>query len=189
MKLSQLKNEQFFLILVLLALLAVYVGVSFWSNGWLFSKNKVTEESPTTTPTSIWKKYENQEEGYSFEYPSNYLVKKIGSHSVTLRAHDGGGLADLLVIVKQDIRSLDAIVQDKVDGFVFRDYQKIVVSEENAYEGIGQGMVNSYEILVKNGENLYSLSFESGNGDTLGQNKAGLSQTQKTVLSTFSFIR
>jgi len=190
--LKQSRNKQIPLALILLIALAAYAGVAYWKDMWPFSEEEMVKESPTPTPESeiksSWEKYENQEDGYSFEYPSSYSIKRIGNN-VTLRASGNSGLADLSVSVTQDSRSLDAIVQDKTEGFLFRDHQVIIISGKDAYEGIGQGIINSYQILVKSGGNLYKLSFESGNEDTLEKNKANLDQIQKDILNTFNLIQ
>ena len=135
--------------------------------------------------TADWKTYKNEDYGFEFKYPENYVVGKTMAKNNQFITFSVDSFQ--IVIYPTDL-SLDDFIKDRVQGYLIRDYQKISFLGQDAYEGINQGIINSYEIVAKNKGYVYELVFNTNNKDTLPELKAGLTVEQNQMLSTFKFL-
>ena len=166
---------------------------------WKIEKNNPEDGKPAPLPIAIpadktteWQTYRNDKYGFEVKYPQTYIFQEVKEGVVNIKSSTRAGLYDLNIQIDQNpslnILSLDAIIQNKLKKFSIKEPEKITLSGEVAYEGVGTGMVNEYVIVVRDGGHLFELLFNTGNQDTLEKNKAALDENQKLILSTFKFI-
>lgn len=153
--------------------------------------NTITNYHPITftqqNETSSWKIFNDAVYGYSFKYPSNYVVKEYGTEVQVYESSDTNtqSLVDFYG-QKTDI-ALSAIIKDKTDGRVLSNAIPTTVNGLSAYEGIDQGIVSSYGVFVKDNSNFVEIRFGSTDRNDLQESKSALTSTQKLILSTFKF--
>lgn len=151
-----------------------------------------TQQSGATANANL-QIYKNEKYEFEIKYPPSYIIQDVKDGVVTLKSPTRDGLYDLDIQVNQDPAlsklTLDAIIQSKSKSGSIREHQKTTLAGQVAYEGVSTGMVNEYILLVKSGSNLYELLFNTGNKDSLTENKAMLDANQKLMLSTFKFTK
>ena len=198
-------------LIIVIAIIVVIVAITAGVVGYLFAKKtnapatepvatqpvavqQPTTEAVVTQPadeTADWKTYTNTKYGFEFKYPQSYSIQDIKEGIVAVKSMSNSGPANLNVQINQEgslnSLSLDEIMQAKLKSSSTANVQKITIAGQPAYEGVSLGMVSSYAVYLKNGNNFFELMFDTGNRNTLAENKAGLSEDQKTMLSTFKF--
>lgn len=191
--------------IVLIIVVLIAVGYFGWTYlGKSKTETITTPATTTTTPaiapvsTADWKTYTNTNYGFSLKYPSTYNVKEE-SKNIIFKSPEQKNIAlnALNVQINASMQEkeetwklpLDEIVQKGIESKSIGIPQKITLSGKSAYEGVSKGLINEYLIISKNNDNLYELLFESGNNNTLAENKSALTETQKTMLSTFQFTK
>jgi len=88
---------------------------------------------------------------------------------------------------QQSSDSIDSFIAVREKDAAFSEATKIIFVGQTAYEGVDNGMVSSYGIIVKKGGNIIELVLDTGNLDGLAKNKAALTATEKLILSSFQF--
>ena len=132
-----------------------------------------------------WKTYKNEEYGFEIKYPENYVVGKTTAKNNQFITFSVDNLQ--IVIYPTDL-SLDDFIKDQAQGYLISNYQKLSFLGQDAYEGVNQGMINSYEIVAQNKGYIYELIFNTNNRDSLVELKDGLTAEQNKMLSTFKFL-
>lgn len=160
------------------------------------STTSTSTTSTTADATAGWKTYTNPTYGFTIEYPSEYIANEIGSFSandgVAIDSSTTGGYEQphlISVEAEQSALSIDDYVSKAAKDGAFGSAAKITFAGQTAYEGNDQGMQILYGILVKKGSYVYHFVLDSGNKETLAQNKAGLTTIQNSILSTFQFTK
>lgn len=178
------------------------------SNAVVTPKKTATATTTTTTPstpkdeTADWKTYENSTYGFSFKYPKSLVLNdqstKDSNKFVSLATADNPSkqaLFNVLINPSEQENTqtwklgLDEILQAKINNTSISEQKKTTLATKPAYEGLDLGIVTSYMIFAKNGDNLFELLFGLTDKDTLEAAKATLTSTQKNILSTFKFTK
>ena len=194
-----MNNQKGFANIILVIVIVVLVGaVGYFS---FVKKSEPIAQQPTPTPTQTntptknptptqtpkdeiasWKTYGNDQYGFEFKYPANYVVTKTpgGNNEFVTFSVD-----HFQVVVYPSDLSLDAFVKDQAQSYLLSNYQKNKFSGQSAYEGIDNGMINAYVIYLGNKGYIYRLILSANDKNTLSEVKAGLTTEQKQILSTF----
>lgn len=143
----------------------------------------------STTSTADWKTYTNSEYGFSFKYPGDYTKNDL-ENGVAINSGTSGGYErpNLITVQKTKTdKTFAQFLQTLNDGRTFFEQTATTFAGKSAYEGVDAGLVNSYGVYTESNGNIFGITLESGNKDTLTENKSALTETQKTILSTFQF--
>ncbi|TSC94941.1 MAG: Uncharacterized protein Athens101428_66 [Candidatus Berkelbacteria bacterium Athens1014_28] len=155
------------------------------------STTSVSTTTPATTDaTADWKTYTSTKYGYSFKYPNNTAISSVSTEDTTV-LNSGGTDGHWLIQFSGEVSSmtLESYKNDQVSGKIFGEATQILINGITAYEGVDQGMVNNYAMIVGNGSGFVKIVFDTGNVDGLAKNKAALTTIQKQILSTFQFTK
>jgi len=139
--------------------------------------------------TADWKTFNNAEFGYSFKYPSTYIVKEYGTGTDVQICESSDTHYIVYFYGQKTSATLSWIIKDRTDGGLLREARPTIINGLSAYEGIVQGIISWYGVLVKNNSNLIEITFDPITDEAiLQQDKTTLTNTQKLILSTFKFI-
>ncbi len=146
--------------------------------------------TPTPDETTNWKIYSDEHFGFEVKYPTKYTVAITATEmDVSATFSIDGALQITAIINSSNDLQLDDFVRAQAQQSLLRDYKKMTFMGQPAYEGVSMGLVNSYEIIVKNQKYIYILILNTNNKDALSELKAGLTPEQNQILSTFKFTK
>lgn len=195
MKNSQKGSATVILLVVLVVVLAVVLVYFVF-----LKKPGEVAISPTPTPTKTatptpdetanWKIYSDEHFGFEVKYPTKYAIVITATEMDVSATFSIDKVLQITAIVdsSNDLQ-LDNFVKAQAQQLLLRDYKKITFMGQPAYEGVGMGLVTSYEIIVKNQGYIYILILNTNNKDALSELKAGLTPEQNQILSTFKFTK
>jgi len=198
---------------LLIALIVVILaGVGFF--GWIYWQKKTANPAPTipapvsTTSSSVvstadWKTYTNDQYGFSFKYPTGWIVNTKDPKGITLnspqsvadktKCTDAGESPyckdDLTVFYFDTINGLTNNSNiSNLDDFIAKTSvldgsKKITIGGYPAYEGIKGDISAYYVIYIEKDSHIYEIFF--GKRST----KAELTSIETQILSTFQFTK
>lgn len=153
-------------------------------------KTTVKPAVVATDETADWKTYTDTNFSYSFKYPPMYTTKVIGSEVQVYASpdtNDGQWIVNFSGETTDTM--LSSLVKTKTDEKVLSEAISTTINGLPAYEGINQGMVSWYSVLVKNNSILIQITFGNTDKGSFIQNKSALTSIQKQILSTFKFTK
>jgi len=177
-----------------------------------FPTPSVFTPSPTDTLVSLitppeanfssWKTYKNDQYGYEFKYPENWLIENdfntiyrlLGPETQKTRSvSEYPGLSlwyDIMLdtIVKDDLpqymglglKSISDIASSKY-SYYFKESKTTTFAGNTAVEAYEQGECRYHVIYIDNSESLLKVSLPCN------QSKENLTSIQNQILSTFKF--
>ena len=197
------KTSIYFFPAILAVLFTSSILIIFFSFN---SQTTIPIQTPTPTPiveTSTWETYKNDQYGFEFKYPSNWIKEREGLYSVDYNSPETHNnkriLGTDLIVSFGYIPNIDSFLP--VPTGVYKNLQDYFSKNVSFPEGlreiiyIGQISVNGYigykvingghydnfEVLFENDKGIYSLSFQSASDES------HLTSVQKQILSTFKF--
>jgi len=135
-----------------------------------------------------YKTYRNDKFDFEFQYNSNHELGSITNNDTFTSFSFIDSKRSSLSVYKNVSKSLESFIEDKRKDYLVGESSQIILGGEPAYELVGQGMDNYYELLVKKGDNIYDFTFNTNSTETLDNLKAGLNDNQKMIISTFKFL-
>ena len=154
--------------------------------------------SPTTTPVITTDQstgtttFTNANLGFSVRYPSSLTTdytNDADAFSIDDPSSTGPTKSIASISATTTSQTLDQFVADLKTQMVLGESGKTTLGGTPAYEGVDQGIISQYGLYaVANGKG-YILRFPTNDQETLAQVKSGLSSVQKSVISSFSFIK
>lgn len=144
----------------------------------------------TTSATADWKTYTNTSAGYTIKYPANYKTSEVKTTVIAFgptSGYEGSAPLSIDSYKPVPVSTLEQYIESETANSGIKDCAKTTLSGKVAYECLSLGMLNYYSIIADNNEYRCVLTFNSGNSDTLAQNKTALTSIQKLMLSTFKF--
>ena len=168
--------------------------------------SKVTPKvSPTTTSMTNWKTYNNEEIGFSFKYPVDWVLDSSKQDGITLNSpanvllenkikngemYGEGYMEDINFSYFDDLKTSEINNPNKYNTLIDMLNDKstyvatpteITLGGQKAYETVVGGLGAYYVIFTERNDRFYKILF--GNVDV----KNDLSDIEKTILSTFQF--
>jgi hypothetical protein len=172
---------------------------SFDKNGWKYqliedkdADNKYIDEMANSfrfvdqkglrpAETSDWKKYENQEYGFSFQYPKDFLLDKDQpGYIVSVHSQNNiSGYGSFVIILKSSTMSE---VNENINLFKKLDnYEETSLAGKQAFHSTSSYVENGvkyeeYFIVLQNNTKMFQILFKS---DAVGEK----------IFSTFNFTK
>ncbi|TSC70251.1 MAG: hypothetical protein CEO12_455 [Parcubacteria group bacterium Gr01-1014_46] len=178
------------LLLVYLLFILIFLGLASWAGVYL-NKNKVqdTENVVVTNEMDSWKTYRNNEYGFEFKYPEDWVEVKWGILTIDKdyvpnpqrQAHNFTGFCK---IVFHDAFSEDSTIQDLIDNNYLSQRPSMTTEMLDNKKGTAFNYRGgSYKFFPVSSEKFLSVSLSCGE-DVREKGEVVLSQ----ILSTFKFI-
>ena len=177
-------------LLVILIVVILAAAGFIWYFYYGPGKSTPAATTPATTDvTADWKTYTDKVAGYTIKYPKDYTQTNPKTTVASFAPANQTGTAPLSIDAFKPVpvTTLDAYIESEKVNKGHSECVKTTLSKQTAYECLSLGTVTAYDILADNNGYRFSLLFNSGNKDTLAENKAALTTIQKNMLSTFKF--
>jgi hypothetical protein len=120
---------------------------------------------------------------FSFRYPDTYESSGLVNNSVLLTTPTHmTGFADVRVMMLDKPVETEKVLLGEAHLISLHNAN---IAHKTAYEGVDRIGVNSYAILIGDDTRSVLITFNTGNKDTLGDNRANLTADQTTIINTF----
>lgn len=167
-------------------------------------KKNIIKISPTSPPIS-WQTYTNDQYGFEFQYPSNWIKENESTNQICFNSSEthfqaikNGYDIDFCVSFSQNINGVinpyttPSVTYEDLNDFYNKtstnpaiEYQwsgLITVNNNNGYKYVSCGHGCYFGIIIENNKGIYEIEFITA------FDESKLTDIQKQILSTFKFL-